>query len=267
MPSREPSRIHLARGLFGCLALAGMGEDARAGAWTLAEGSGEVIATGLSSTAEETFGSGGREPAPAAFTKGSASLFVQHGWTDRLTVFAKVEAGREADDMSGYARSGLSEFTAGARYQFHASGGFVASAGLSGRVAAEGEEGIERGATRIEPRLAAGYGFELFGLPAFAEAEAGYGWRIAGEGFDEAKLDLAVGLRPWERWLVLAQAFSTIAVAGPDGADGYAHHKLQGSVVYDIAEHWSLQAGIFATVAGKNAPQERGVVSAIWYRY
>ncbi|NDW04281.1 hypothetical protein [Jiella pacifica] len=266
MPSRGPSRIQLSAGLF-CLALTAVPQDAGAGAWALAEGSGEVIATGLSSTADEAFGSSGAAPARAAFMKGSASLFVQHGWTDRLTVFAKVEAGREADDISGHARSGLSEFTAGARFQFYASDGFVASAGLSGRVDDERGEGIDLGGARIEPRLAAGYGFELFGLPAFVEAEAGYGWRVAGEGFDEAKLDLTIGLRPWKRWLFLAQSFSTMGVAGPDGSDDYAHHKLQGSVVYDIAEHWSLQSGIFATVAGKNAPKERGVVSAIWYRY
>lgn len=266
MPIRGWSCPLLSAGLL-VVVFAATETDAVAGAWTLPAGRGEVIATGLSSTAEERFGSGGEGTTPAGFAKGSASLFVQHGWTDRLTVFAKVEAGREADDASGYARSGLSEIIAGARFQVYSRSGFVASAGLSGRLADEDGDGMKFGGTRIEPRLAAGYGFELFGLPAFLQAEAGYGWHAGGEGFDEAKIDLTAGLRPFERWLVLAQSFSTIAVAGPGDEDAYAHHKLQGSVVYDIAEHWSLQAGVFATVAGENALEERGVVSAVWYRY
>ncbi len=264
MPIREAIRVGLSALLI-CLVLAAQPEDADAGAWTLAEGHGEVIATGLTSTAEETFGGSGTKP--AAFSKGSASLFVQHGWTDRLTVFAKVEGGAEQDEATGYARSGLSEFLAGARLRVYSSGGFVASAGLSSRVADDGGEGMELGGTRIEPRLAAGYGFSLLGLPAFVEAEAAYGWRVAGDGFDEAKLDVTAGLRPFERWLVLAQSFSTFGLGGPEGAELYSYHKLQGSLVYDIAEHWSLQAGVFATVAGENALEERGVVSALWYRY
>ncbi|WAP67341.1 hypothetical protein [Jiella pelagia] len=266
MPIREPSCLRPSAWLL-CLVLAASPKDAGAGAWTLAEGSGEVIATGLSSTADEAFGSAGAAPTQAAFMKGSASLFVQHGWTDRLTVFAKVEAGREADDASGYARSGLSEFLAGARLRLFSKGGFVASASLSGRVADDAGEGIELGGTRIEPRLAVGYGYELFGLPAFVEAEASYGWRVAGGGFDEAKLDLTAGLRPFERWLVLAQSFSTFGLGGPAESEPYSYHKLQGSLVYDIAEHWSLQTGVFGTIAGDNALKERGVVSAIWYRY
>lgn len=266
MPSRgSPCVLRPARVL--CLILATCPTNAFAGAWTLEAGRGEVIATGLSSTADEAFGSGGGGTAPAAFMKGSASLFVQHGWTDRLTVFAKLEAGREADDATGYARSGLSEFLTGARLRLFSRGGFVASAALAGRITHEGKDGIELGGSRFEPSLAAGYGFTVFDLPAFVEAEASYGWRVAGEGFDEAKLNVTAGLRPFERWLVLAQSFSTFGLGGSDGAESYAYHKLQGSLVYDLSDRWSVQSGIFVTVAGKNALKERGVVSAIWYRY
>lgn len=229
-----------------------------AGAWTLDAGKGQVIASGLHSTAGESFTAAGGDTAAVGFAKSSASLFFEHGWTDRLTVIGDLEIGSESEATSGYARSGPSHFAAGARLRLFKAAGFVASAQLTGRLEDAGE-GLDSPA--IEPRLLAGYGFSVQGMPAFVDGQAGYRWRAGGA--DEVKLDLSAGIRPFADWLLLAQVFSTMSVGG----ERYSHHKAQGSVVYDINDRWSLQAGIFATIAGENALKERGVVSAIWYRY
>ena len=233
-------------------------DRALAGAWTLEAGKGEVIATGLYSSAWESFPAADGDPAAVGFAKTSASLFFEHGWTDRLTIVGDLEIGSESDAASGYARSGPSHFAAGARLRLFKAAGFVTSAQLTGRLEEAGD-GLDSPA--IEPRLLAGYGFSVQGMPAFVDGQAGYRWRAGGA--DEVKLDLSAGIRPFDDWLLLAQFFSTMSV----GSERYSHHKAQGSIVYDINTRWSVQAGAFATIAGENALKERGVVSAIWYRY
>ena len=251
-------RSWLAASLAIAIVIALPDDRALAGAWTFDAGKGQVIATGLSSGAWESFPAAGGEPAVVGFAKTSASLFFEHGWTDRLTVVGDLEIGSESDAASGYARSGPSHFAAGARLRLFSAAGFVTSAQLTGRLEDAGD-GLDSPA--VEPRLLAGYGFTVLGMPAFVDGQAGYRWRAGGA--DEAKLDLSAGIRPFEDWLLLAQVFSTISVGG----ERYSHHKAQGSIVYDINDRWSVQAGVFATIAGENALKERGVVSAVWYRY
>ena len=47
----------------------------------------------------------------------------------------------------------------------------------------------------------------------------------------------------------------------------YNYHKLQFSGIYELNRQWALQAGLFTTVAGRNALQENGLVLGAWYRY
>ncbi|MBO0904466.1 hypothetical protein [Jiella sonneratiae] len=252
-----------------CLALAilvAVPQAARAGAWTLPAGRGEVIATGIWSRADAAFAAGAGS-LPSDFGKGAASLFVQHGWTDRLTVFSKIEVARESDGVSGYERSGVSELLGGARLRLFKHGGFVAAAELAGGFAPGDGPLLAAARTTLEPRVAAGYGFELAGLPGFVDAEAAYRLRTGGDASDELRLDVTAGLRAWRRWLFLARSNSTLAVSGTGAAAPYAYHKLQGSVVFDVADRWSIEAGLFTTIAGSNAPKERGLVTALWYRY
>ncbi|MBP0614195.1 hypothetical protein [Jiella mangrovi] len=227
------------------------------GAWTLEKGKRQVIASGVSSSASGAF-SPHPNDAPK-FSKSSASLLFEHGWTDRLTVIGDIEFARENDGATAYARSGFSHFAAGARLKLYEASGFVTSAQLTGRLEKFDTEGFGRPA--VEPRLLAGYGFALWEMPAFVDGQAAYRFRAGGA--DEARIDLTAGLRPWSDWLLLAQSFSTIAVSG----GSYSTHKLQGSVVYDLSSRWSVQAGGFATVAGSNALKERGIISALWFRY
>jgi protein XagA len=43
--------------------------------------------------------------------------------------------------------------------------------------------------------------------------------------------------------------------------------KLQPSIVFDITPQWSIQAGSFFTVAGKNAGREFGPLIGVWYKF
>lgn len=241
---------------------------ALAGAWTLAEGTGQAIITGLFSSADSIFDAGANVIERPDFAKGTVSLLLEYGLTDRLTLLGTGEFGGERDGDLPAAR--LFDASLGARLVLFEDNGIVVSGQLSGRleraqaVGDEGFAGLDWTAPQIEPRLLAGYGFSLGEYPAFVDTQAGY--RLAlGDGPDEVRLDVTFGIRPWDEILLLAQGFSTIS-AGGDG-DSYAYHKAQGSLVYDLNDRWSLQAGAFATVAGHNALRERGLISAVWYRF
>ncbi|MEX6507072.1 hypothetical protein [Jiella sp. M17.18] len=239
---------------------------ALAGAWTLSAGRGQAIVTGLYSGATAAFDERGGSVDHPDFAKGTVSGRVEYGLTDRVTILGSGEIGSERDGDLPFARPAMSEAAIGARVRMYDRDGFVASAQLSGLVEPSGDgRHLDWSQPTLEPRLLAGYGFQIGGMPAFVDAEAGYRYRT-GTAPDEIRIDLTVGLRPWPDVLILAQSFSTIS-AGGGTAGRYDYHKAEGSVVYDVSKRWSLQAGVFATVAGTNALKERGLVTALWYRF
>jgi hypothetical protein len=102
------------------------------------------------------------------------------------------------------------------------------------------------------------------GFPAFVDAQLGY--RSRGQNGDEIRADLTAGLRPLPAILVLAQSFSGFAPrGGPAGV--VAAQKFQLSAVYDVTASLSLQIGAIAALGGVNSPAERGLISAVWWRY
>ncbi|MCQ0990274.1 hypothetical protein [Jiella marina] len=252
-------------------------KDAAAGAWTLKAGEGQAIVTGLYSEADAGFDSFGDVNSDVDFAKGTVSALVEYGHTDWLTFLGEAEIGSSAENGLPFARPALSNFAGGARMRVFEAEGFVASAQLTARFEdafGEADAAVDTfgwEAPQIESRLLLGYGFELWDYPIFLDVQAGYRARVAkrDEGFDEVRLDFTAGVRPRSDMLLLLQSFSTIAAAGPESArlPDYHYHKAQASVVYDLNEKWSLQAGGFATVAGKNALREQGVTTAVWYRF
>jgi hypothetical protein len=82
----------------------------------------------------------------------------------------------------------------------------------------------------------------------------------------EWRFDLTAGLRPLPRLLAMLQSFTSISF----GTSQFGHvswTKLQPSLVYDIAQQWSVQIGGFISVAGINAGRELGPTAGVWYRF
>ena len=84
---------------------------------------------------------------------------------------------------------------------------------------------------------------------------------------NEARLDFAFGVRPVSRLLFLLQDFSSAAPSDGPLIQRTAYSKVQGSLVYDIAQRWSVQIGAFHTIAGRNAIRETGPMAALWVRF
>lgn len=251
---------------LGLILLAAAQGDACAGAWTKLKGEGEVFVTGLYSEASEAFDANGVASDISVFRKVEIGVHAEYGVTDWLTAIGRTEFKTTASGAPisiDEARFGLTGV--GARIRLWEDGGTVVSAEATGRLAVGGGAEAEEGDADL--RLLAGHGFMLGNWPSFIDLGAAYRFRF-GEPSDEFRADLAFGVRPRERWLFMMQSFNTFSDGGTPGdlADP-REHKLQLSAVYDVTESLSLQVGGTATIAGRNALAEQGLVTALWYRF
>ena len=243
---------------------------ALAGAWTLPKGSGQVIVSGFWGEATAAFDSGGSAQAIPTFQKAEINLYAEYGITDRLTAVLRSEAKTYASGAApslDAARFGLSG--GGLRWALWQGEDAVLSAEVTGRVATPFDRRAraeERGG-EVDLRLQGGHGFSLGRWSGFAELQAGYRIGLEERG-DAVVADLSVGLRPQPRLLLLAQSFNTLAVERSEAPFAEpSEHKLQLSAVYDITLKLALQVGGTATLAGRDALQERALLTAVWFRF
>lgn len=264
---RAATAVVLAQALL--LALFAAAGPARAGAWLLPKGEGIAITTGSVSRAGSAFGAKGRRGAVSPFRKAEIQTLLEYGVSGGFTVRGRTEWRRfRTGDGEGDAGFGFSEL--GGRVRLFERGALVVSAEASARVA-EARETVVGAAfmrgyeSELDARLLGGTSFELFKRPAFANLEAGFRLRDGGRP-DEIRADLTLGVRPRAGTLLLAQGFGTFAGAERN-ARGYNYGKLQASVVQDLTPRLAVQAGAFATVFGRNALAEHGLVLALWVRF
>jgi hypothetical protein len=234
-------------------------------------GRGEVIVTTSFSDSANAFDASGKLVPVASYRKFELTAWTDYGLTDWLTLIVVpsaddiIDAGHPASTYRGL---GMTE--AGVRVPVVQSGSTILSVQVTGLVpgsfdktnpALAGYNSFESDA-----RLLYGASFALAGLSSFIDVEAGYRWHEIGPG--EVRADLTFGLRPIANILLLAQSFNILSVGpGVAYAPNLRSDKLETSAVYDFTKAWSAQLGAFATVAAVNARRERGVVTAVWYRF
>jgi len=249
------------------LALAACGPSAaQAGAWTLPQGQGEVIQTmfgwiGWGSPLRN----GGRED------KIESQAYVQYGWTDRLTVIGALSVERYALSAPHDVYGGLDTTGAGLRARLWSNDdwtfaleatAFYGGASNASRPAQAGGAG-----PAADARALLGHNLTLFGLPAFADAEAGYRLRTQGPP-SEWRADLTLGVDWTPKAQVLFQTFNTISQGkGYNGFPAWEAHKGEVSVVFALDEKWSVQLGGFSTIFRRNAVSEYGAVVGVWRKF
>lgn len=242
-----------------------------AGAWTLAAGDGQAIASAIFSRGERYFDERGRLIPEPSYRKFELPIWVEYGLTDRLTVIAspslrQVELGSPEESRAFGA--GYTEL--GSRLLLWENGAQVVSVQATARIPgtrrAESPADVGWTGSEADLRILWGTSFEVGPWPAFADVQAAYRSRGGGPA-DEVRLDLTVGVRPFPRWTLLLQSFNTVSV-GP-AAEGFGElrsHQVSLSVAYTIGSV-TFQAGGLATVAGRNFLEERGLVGGVWYRF
>lgn len=236
-----------------------------AGAWTMEPGRGQVIVSGFYAEASQAFGESGDAEEIPVFHKADIQADVEYGWAEGWTVIGrgglKTEAVGEPVTIDE-ARFGLVGI--GSRFRLLETGASVVSAEVTGRWAAQ-SSGMQASGMQengdLDLRLLAGHGFGAGPWSGFAEIQLAYRARF-GDVEDELRLDATVGLRPAQSILLLAKSFNTVR---PDAS--YREHKVQLGAVYEINEAIALEVGAIATVDGRMALREQGIVTAVWYRF
>jgi protein XagA len=247
-------------------------EAAGAGAWLMPEGHGQVAVIETVSAAGKAFDASGAPQSTPRYNKTEVQVLIEYGLSDWLTAMAipsvqrvDIAAPINAD------RTGMGNSEIGARARVLQESNWVMSVQGTlrlpgsydaGNPAAVGYTGFD-----VDLRALFGVSFALGGLPSFVDLQVAQRFRTGGPP-SEARVDLTLGLRAAQQWLVLLQQFNVFS-EGAGGAlfPAYKYHKLQMSVIYDITPKWSLQGGAFTTFAGKSALQENGVLTGVWYRF
>jgi hypothetical protein len=261
-----------------------------AGAWLMPPGQGQAIVTTTFADARKAYDANGRLIQTPSYRKFETRVYVEHGLFDWLTIVAEggymnfrgaagrydhlnllVEEAKAGLPLSlqgpqGARYEGLGLGALGARALLFTWGDYIVSLQAGVRAASPAARLFldMRDPVQADLRVLVGRPFEVFGLPGFLDAQFGY--RSRGQNGDEIRADFTAGLRPLPPLLLLAQSFSGFSPrGGPAGV--VAAQKFQLSAVYDLNASLSLQIGAIAAIGGVNSPAERGLISAVWWRY
>jgi len=243
---------------------------ARAGAALWPAYSGQIISGFTLDDSTSAFDAKGHLSSAAGWRKSELTSFLEYGASDNVTLVAGLALGSISASSPSRRAVAFEPTELGARVGLWSSANQVLSAQatlrtptIPTRSGALFVDGPDMGA---DARLLYSTSFHLLGMATFAEIQFGY--RLNGDAWrGETHADITLGLRPWDRILVLLQSFGrrSPTVAGSPKIE--FDDKAQLSLVYDISTKWSAQVGGFMTVAGVNAPQERGGVLALWRRF
>ena len=222
------------------------------------------------STSDETpAGAGGRP----FFQRFDGDLYAEYGLFRDLTLGAKVVYGN-ATFYDGFFEShvdGVAEIEASVQYAIFNGRAGALSVKATGITPTRFEEGGRPGvfSDGLDAELRILYGRTLIEEPfkVYASAEAGYRRRF-GDGADQVRGDLLVGLQPIRQALVLLEAQSRMSLRNeaPGGAD-YDVVILQPSLVYRAARRWSVQGGVSYEAAGRNLQRGVGYFIALWTEF
>ena len=207
-----------------------------------------------------------------SYMKRELSAYLQYGLTDKLQIIVKpdlVWTSTGGSHPASYRGFGTSE--AGAQFNVldvgHAVFALQGTFHLPATTRQSNLALIGNTSRDTDGRGLLGVSFALGPWPAFLDAEAGYRIRSA-QAPDEIHVDLTLGARPRPDLLLMVQSFTTVPTGrGAAWFPASQYTNAGGSVVYDLNERWSLQLGLFTTIAGRDALRERVAETSIWYRF
>jgi protein XagA len=261
--------------------IVGAPAGAFAGAWTLPQGTGQLIETLYGWTG---FGPPWGGNPPASQNRFDAQTYVQYGLTDSLTAFGETAFEHYAiGEPTPNTYNGLDYSGLGLRQKLWSTGDwifsgeatvFIPGAHDSKAPAQEGNTGWAG-----EARLNAGRNFTLASIPglgwlpligsvpAFLDAEVAYRLRTEGPP-DEWHGDLTVGFKFTTKIMLMLQDFTTVSMSTNNPTfPAWRQSVAEASVVYALDNKWSLQLGVFSTVWTVKTNSERGGTIAVWRNF
>ncbi|MFZ4762089.1 MAG: hypothetical protein ACOYK8_04685 [Alphaproteobacteria bacterium] len=253
-------------------AVFGAGE-ARAGAWTLNPGVGQVITSITAGNASSYYA----DNSGKKLNKTELTVYGEYGVNPWLTAIVAPRQQWFRYKQTGFANNGdFTSVEAGFRMRLWQSNASVFSFQLTGitslRDSSSGGNNFGGKGVEYDVRGLYGYGIspfmvskgehaDLFSLPMYVNAEIAFRGRPSPLS-DEVRTDIALGIKPSDRWEIPLQYYG---IYGLD--DGYTGHKLQLSGIYAVAPDWLVQGGGYYTFAGSDFPKERGGLLAVWKKF
>lgn len=227
-----------------------------AGAWTKPRGETLMIST-------QSVHYFDRAPGGISQNKLESAVYVEHGWRDHITLVGRA-AFQSIDRSAIEPWRGVGGAEAGARVRLHRADRWVLSAQATAILRTDGENrnnaALGEGGGDLDLRLMAG---RSFGRSTFVDVQTGWR-RRPGSAANEVRLDMTAGTHLWRGVRVMGQSFSVWSAGSETGFDGYASHRLQGSVIWPLTSRSRMQVGAMRTANAYNTGVERSAFVAVW---
>lgn len=243
-----------------------------ASAWNRPAGEGLAIVGASLGQGTDAFDARGQVAPSRSYRKDELAGYVEYGATDWLMLVARPSFDRIAIGEPGQGLyTGLGGTSAGVQVRALVFGPAVLAVqgtfGLPGSGSQRNPALIGNTAREGELRLLGGIGIERGGYSGFIDAQQGFRIRSGGAAA-QWHSDLTFGFRPTPKFLVMVQS-ETVIPTGPGTAwfPSARASKLGLAGVYDLTGAVSLEVGLFMTVWGRDALRERGLQTALWYRF
>jgi len=229
---------------------------------------GQVIAELTFSEANVAYDAFGRAGAVPAWRKFELSTYAEYGLTESVTLVGDPSWFTFHAKPPGVSRTRIGVAEAGARVKVVEWGDNILSAQATARYAAGGRGVAEfsdiRDRAQVDARLLFGRKMEVLGLGGYVDVQVGFRSRaVFGNQF---RFDATWAVRPLERTTLMLQSFTAIA-PGRLGDRFMLSQKVKASVVYDLTDSLSVQFGGLMALRGVNSAFERGIVTAMWWKF
>jgi len=242
-----------------------------AGAFLMPPGRGEIITTTFFSGTSRAFDANKNVIPVRSYQKFEIGTYIDYGVTDWLT-FVATPSVDHIHTGDPHTAVGIGDSALGARTALYQKPGIAIS--IQGLIRPPLTLQTDPATKTIthssswggELRLLFGYSTQIFGYDTFTNLELGYRWNDKVTP-DEWRSDLTLGIHVMPKLALLLQDFIAISDGRSTVNPSYFWNKGALSGVYALSPVWSVQAGGFATLAGRNAGCEIGPFAGLWYRF
>lgn len=248
-----------------------------AAAWLLDEGDYQIYNSLRFYQSSEFLDQSGKSTAQPEYNKHEIETYFEYGLSDELTLGTQFSLYRAKSQIFPQYNLGISDPSLFLRHALWKTDNTVISVQpLIKFHSFSRDDTLARSGTdamNLEMRFLAGHSLKAFGQYHFANAEAAYRKRF--EDFnDQLLLDITLGMRTSEKWMIMPQLFSTWRLSSNTTSstiqifdNDYDAIKGKLSVVYQWNDSFSTQLGAFYDLWGQNTGRGKGITLTTGYKF
>ena len=247
---------------------------AMAGAWPQTPGDIQIIVPFSSTTASKTYDDDREAVRRNRYTKQELAPYIEYGFSENITLIGNFALTHERSSWLGTPISdrAVSRIETGARFALGTWQNTLFSIqpllAWHGAASTDDPFASRRGDIDGEIDITMGQNFTWLGMNGFTDNLIGIRVRPANRP-SELKANLTIGLRPFERTMIMLKSESYTSFSGGGGAapSQVQSSKLGFSFVREIDKTVSLELSAMASVSGRNTIKERSLGLGLWYHF